>query len=378
MPKSLLVADDSLTIRKVIGMIFATEDFQITSVDNGLEAISKARELHPDLVLADVTMPGRSGYEVCEAIKSDPSTHAVPVLLLAGTFEPFDENRARAAKADDYIIKPFESQALLDKVRTLTGVPRPPEVPRQVFVPESAHAGAKPPASSPFANPSAPPRPSAPAYSIGQGVPRPAPMPAAPVRPNAPVSLPSFGRAASPAPIPMPQYRAQPSPMPRPAVGSIAASAPAASPPTAMQYRMPPTAPQPMRAGPSMQPQPSYARPSPGAIPHAPHPGTPGVPRPDAFGGPPFRPQPQYGSPAAGHEPAHHGEPAPAAYHAPPHSARAPAPSRTDGGEAYLREALSKASREVIEKVVWEVVPQLAEAIIREHLDQLVKERERR
>src|SRR5215470_11217089 len=67
MPKSLLVADDSLTIRKVIGMIFATEDFQITSVDNGLEAISRARELRPDLVLADVTMPGRSGYEVCEA-----------------------------------------------------------------------------------------------------------------------------------------------------------------------------------------------------------------------------------------------------------------------------------------------------------------------
>src|ERR1700704_5336654 len=60
MPKSLLVADDSLTIRKVIGMILATEDFQITSVDNGLEAINKARELRPDLVLADVTMPGRS------------------------------------------------------------------------------------------------------------------------------------------------------------------------------------------------------------------------------------------------------------------------------------------------------------------------------
>ena len=62
MPKSVLVADDSLTIRKVIGMIFATEDFQLTTVDNGLDAISKTRELHPDVVLADVMMPGKSGY----------------------------------------------------------------------------------------------------------------------------------------------------------------------------------------------------------------------------------------------------------------------------------------------------------------------------
>src|SRR3954470_21957227 len=121
MPKTVLVADDSLTIRKVIGMIFATEDFQITTVDNGLDAISRTRELRPDLVLADVMMPGKSGYEVCEALKSDPSTQGIPVLLLAGTFEAFDENRARAARADDHITKPFESNALLEKVRALTG-----------------------------------------------------------------------------------------------------------------------------------------------------------------------------------------------------------------------------------------------------------------
>src|SRR6266852_4460829 len=99
MPKSLLVADDSLTIRKAIGMVLSTEDCRITAVDNGLEALSKARELKPDLVLADVIMPGMSGYEVCEAIKSDSSTQHIPVLLLAGNFEPFDENRARAARA---------------------------------------------------------------------------------------------------------------------------------------------------------------------------------------------------------------------------------------------------------------------------------------
>jgi CheY-like chemotaxis protein len=93
MSKNLLVADDSLTIRKVIGMIFSTDDIKVTAVDNGLEAIAKARELKPDLVLADVLMPGKSGYEVSEALKGDPSTQHIPVLLLAGTFEPFDENR---------------------------------------------------------------------------------------------------------------------------------------------------------------------------------------------------------------------------------------------------------------------------------------------
>src|SRR5690242_12735280 len=108
MPKSVLVADDSLTIRKVIGMIFSTEDFAVTMVDNGLDAIARAKETRPDLVLADCTMPGKSGYEVCETLKADPSTRGIPVMLLAGTFEPFDENRARAARADAHIVKPFE------------------------------------------------------------------------------------------------------------------------------------------------------------------------------------------------------------------------------------------------------------------------------
>jgi CheY-like chemotaxis protein len=76
MPKNLLVADDSLTIRKVIGMIFATEDFQIYTVDNGLDAINKTRELRPDILLADVMMPGKSGYEVCETLKADPATES--------------------------------------------------------------------------------------------------------------------------------------------------------------------------------------------------------------------------------------------------------------------------------------------------------------
>ena len=74
MPKSVLVADDSITMRKAIGMVFLTEDFSVTMVDNGIDAINKARELRPDLVIADCVMPGKTGYEVAHAIRSDPST----------------------------------------------------------------------------------------------------------------------------------------------------------------------------------------------------------------------------------------------------------------------------------------------------------------
>ncbi len=358
MPKSLLVADDSLTIRKVIGMIFATEDFEITSVDNGLEAISKARELRPDLVLADVTMPGRSGYEVCEAIKANPDTQSMPVLLLAGTFEPFDENRARAVKADDYIVKPFESRALLEKVRTLTGAPRPAETPRQVFTPESSVSaarpsaprvapapGAFPPSSTSFPT-GGPPRPSAPAYSLGVAGPtRPSGASPAQARPLPP---PSIGQAALSRPppnrIPTPGYINSGSPLPpqRPvAVGAtrppagIGAVAGAGLGAPAYPYRPPPTgqstrgAPAPGQAG--------GIRPGPAPLPVAITPGqAPGQSIPAS------RSQPQAAM----------------------------------GNYEVLREALSKASREVIERVVWEVVPQLAETIVREHLDQLVKNRE--
>lgn len=119
MSKRLLLADDSITIQKVIQITFAHEDYELTITDNGDSGYARARELQPDLVLADVYMPGKNGYELCAAIKQDPQLRHVPVLLLAGSFEPFDEGKARAAGADAWIEKPFESQALIDKVASL-------------------------------------------------------------------------------------------------------------------------------------------------------------------------------------------------------------------------------------------------------------------
>ncbi len=119
MPKKLLLADDSVTIQKVIGISFANEDVTLVTVDNGDDAIAKTRELCPDLVLADVVMPGKTGYEVCEAIKSDPNLRHIPVLLLTGTFEAFDEDRARQVGAAGHIAKPFEAQILVNQVNQL-------------------------------------------------------------------------------------------------------------------------------------------------------------------------------------------------------------------------------------------------------------------
>jgi CheY-like chemotaxis protein len=113
MPKTLLLADDSVTIQKVVGISFANEDVRIVTVDNGDDAVARAKEIRPDIVLADVVMPGKSGYDVCAALKADPALAGVPVLLLTGTFETFDEERAARVGADGHITKPFEAQALV-------------------------------------------------------------------------------------------------------------------------------------------------------------------------------------------------------------------------------------------------------------------------
>lgn len=119
MPKTILLADDSVTIQKVVGISFANEDVVLLTVDNGDDAVAQARERRPDLILADIAMPGLDGYAVCEAIKADASLRHVPVLLLSGTFESFDEERARQVGADGHITKPFEAQALVDRVNDL-------------------------------------------------------------------------------------------------------------------------------------------------------------------------------------------------------------------------------------------------------------------
>ncbi|HEY3124948.1 MAG TPA: response regulator [Thermoanaerobaculia bacterium] len=119
MPKKILLADDSLTIQKVVELTLAGTDYELTCVSNGQKALESLDHWRPDLILADVVMPGKNGYEVCEAVKSNPATARIPVVLLSGTFEPFDRDRADRIGADRIVSKPFDAQQLLDEIETL-------------------------------------------------------------------------------------------------------------------------------------------------------------------------------------------------------------------------------------------------------------------
>lgn len=154
MGTKLLLADDSITIQKVVGIIFANEDYDLTVVDNGVSALEKAREQQPDLMLVDAIMPGRSGYEVCREIRGDAALKNMPLLLMIGAFEPFDEDKAHQCGADDVISKPFESQQLVEKVKTLLelGRQRAVETPA-ASAPVSPVPPEIPPAIEPWATP---------------------------------------------------------------------------------------------------------------------------------------------------------------------------------------------------------------------------------
>lgn len=117
MAKTILLADDSSTIRRIVELTFSDTRFRVEAVDSGAAAIERMTTLDPDLVLADVAMPAPTGYEICRAIKQ--SARPVPVLLLAGTFEPFDAAYAERCGADGHLVKPFESETLRRKVEQL-------------------------------------------------------------------------------------------------------------------------------------------------------------------------------------------------------------------------------------------------------------------
>jgi CheY-like chemotaxis protein len=128
MRRTILLADDSVTIRKIVELTFSDTDIRVESVASGREALERLGDLRPDLVLADVVMPGPSGYEICRTIKL--SSRPVPVLLLAGTFEPFDAREARDCGSDGHITKPFDSRVLVERVEQLLayGTPVAPAV----------------------------------------------------------------------------------------------------------------------------------------------------------------------------------------------------------------------------------------------------------
>jgi CheY-like chemotaxis protein len=115
----LLLADDSVTIQRVVELTFSGEDVQVVSVGDGEQAIARIPIELPDIVLADIGMPKRSGYDVAAFVKGRSDLSHIPVLLLAGAFEPVDENRAQQVHSDGVLVKPFEPQQVISRVRDL-------------------------------------------------------------------------------------------------------------------------------------------------------------------------------------------------------------------------------------------------------------------
>ena len=197
MARLILLADDSPTIQRRAQTILEGEGFEVETVSNGVAAIKKLPKMQPVLVLADVSMPGKDGYEVCDYVKTSADLHHVPVLLVASDLEPYDELRGAQVGADGIIKKPFAAHdliAMVAKFAALGEAPAsPPALPETLVTsspltpPEVSPMGYEPEGATGRHEPdfSAPP--------AGMAFAEPPEMPATPPEPLPDISLqPSF------------------------------------------------------------------------------------------------------------------------------------------------------------------------------------------
>jgi CheY-like chemotaxis protein len=397
MGKRILVADDSRTIQQAFAMVMDGSGYTLSFARSVDEALSVAkRDGRPDLVLSDAVLGSGSGYDLCAQLKADASLQDVPVYILASLQTPYDEARGRKVGADGHLAKPFESQALLDAVASaLTTPARRPSGPRAA---PGIDFGTTP---SRYAEDEVvgEDEDSYGEITIERG---PAPSPSAwatrpPSRPSAARPLPLAATPAAP-------VQAAPRPPmiggPRPTTG-VPATRTGATPPPMPGLPPAPAAPQPRQPASTMMgfPSPKSAsgpRPAGFPAPIAPPVVAPSMPAPSRPatippattlpGRPPTFPPPSAPlvAPVQPSQPVTHRTltpPPPAAE--PPQAPTAIAAAvasvadRIDQKVAALAErgpeyeAIAKLSREIIEQVVWEVVPELAEAIIRQEVDRL-------
>jgi DNA-binding response OmpR family regulator len=118
---TLLLSDDSVIVQRMIAMTFAAENIAVTTASDGEQAIARIAKDRPDIVLAAIATPKRSGYDVAAFIKSKPHLASIPVLLLAGAFDPVDQVRAAQVRCDGILVKPLEPQQVVARVKELIG-----------------------------------------------------------------------------------------------------------------------------------------------------------------------------------------------------------------------------------------------------------------
>jgi CheY-like chemotaxis protein len=380
MGKRILIADDSVTIQKAFTMTLAGEDVSLTAARSADEGLTLARQTRPDLVIADASMPGRSGYELCAALKADAALRTIPVYILSSAQQPYDEAKGQQVGADGNFVKPWDTGQMIEKVKDAASRPAgaarpaaaaaPPAVPRPTSpIPAAAldsdyeidvEPSGPAPAPAPAARTTASSMPTAPA------------MPAAPAAP--PAAAPPLARPVAPA---APAGGLRPSLIPGVRPGAMPPVRPGTSPSRTLGNAAP--------MAPSVPPRPAASAP-PGrtlfGLPAASMP-FPGSSRPAPASVVPAAPAPAPAAPVVAHAPTAPVAPAPVA-----HAPTAPEPVRPAATPAFSSavgslvdqkvaaiaakgpeyEALAKLSREVIEQIVWEIVPELADAIIREHV----------
>ena len=415
-------------------MTFGAEDVTLVAARSAEEGFALTRQLQPELVIADGMMPGRSGYDLCAQIKGDPSLSSTAVYVLASAQQPYDDSRGRQCGADGHFVKPFDTTTLIEKVhealaRGPTEIAQPqvtepiaddfgPPVPADVrsgiphglttslaaaddgdeygeisvdMSPPEDDAAEVEYAAPPLAasRPSLTPPP----YAPSAGTPSPSPSLQAPP----PLQAPAPAGGSMPAAASM-----RPSLIPGIRPGAVAPARPGAAPPR-------PTAPSP---APASRPPAPVARtlmglpaaniPIPGTARPAAPPMTRPTPPPTSTPAPPsaLGSTPSAGPPSSSSvaRPVPAAPPAstPALFSAvpavpatpPPAAAAAPSVSAmvsaavgaavdqkiaAIGARGPEYEAIAKLSREIIEQIVWEVVPELAEVIIREHVERHVR-----
>lgn len=226
MSQKILVIDDSRTVRKAVEWVFHGSPFTVLSASTASEAMKLLRSERPDVALVDYHLPDQGGFEFCADVRGDASLEGIALIVIGGTHHPFDVARVTSSGANDHIMKPFKTDALVEKV---TSVLSRAHVRPLQMTPASVDAvGAGPP---PMVPPSLRPQPT--------------PLPDLPALPEIDAVQPSVGRAVPPAPpamAPQPTTLAPPpAPQTPPALRPPAAPQPVAAP-------QPPPAPQPASA----------------------------------------------------------------------------------------------------------------------------------
>lgn len=336
MAKRILIVDDSVTILRAVGMALAGEDFSVGVARTIDEGLADAKKAPPDLIVADLALAGgRTGYDACAAFKANPALARVPVYILASKHNVYDEGRGRQAGAAGAWQKPFESKGLLDLLTQALGAPAAAEARRDTMEVPLADVVEMEAEEDLYEDFEVERPGGAPAPQPAKPAPAPAARPAVSI-PVATVPAPSVERATDPMPVP-----------------SFAAAAPAAAP---APVSVPAAARTPAGLRPSLIPGAStpVAR-----IPLAPGPAAPATPAPVPVASPPAARETARAPSAIAERVAEQV------------ADRVAEKVAAAGARGPEYEAIAKLSREVIEQVVWEVVPELAEAIIRQEVDRL-------